>query len=79
MAVNLIRRLFDKDTRIKSNVSGHGKEMLDPVLVNYAKTICFQFFPLNSSEKVVEEWNKCIIYIDKSSQRLKNKPNKKEQ
>ena len=36
MAVNLVRRLFNKQTRMMSNVSGHGKEMLDPVLVSYA-------------------------------------------
>lgn len=43
MAVNLIRRLFSHETRMKSNVSRRRKDMLDPVLVNYAKTICFQF------------------------------------
>jgi len=71
MAANLIRYLFDKDTRMKSNVSGRGKEMLDPLLVNYAKSVCFQFFPLNGSEKMLEEWSKCVISIDESSRRLK--------
>ena len=78
MAVNLIRRLFSHETRMKCNVSGHGKDMLDPVLVNYAKTICFQFFPLNGSEKLTEEWKQCVISIDESCRRLKNKPNKKQ-
>ena len=79
MALNLVRRLFNKQTRMMSNVSGRGKEMLDPVLISYAKNICFQFFPLSPSEKSVEEWNKCAISIDESSCRLKNKPNKKDQ
>lgn len=43
MAVKLVRRLFNKQTRMMSNVSRHGKEMLDLVLISYAKRI-FQVF-----------------------------------
>lgn len=76
MAANLIRALVDEETRKLSNVSGRGKDMLDPVVVNYVKKMSFQFFPLNGSEKETDEWSKCIVSIDESSRRLKNKPRK---
>ena len=77
MAVHLVRILFDEDIRIHSNVSGRcGKDMLDPLIIRYIKNICFQFFPLGGGEKRAEEWNKCIVAIDESNRRLKNKPRK---
>ena len=79
MAANLIRALVDEETRKQSNVSGRGKDMLDPVVVSYVKNMCFQFYPLRGSEKEVDEWGKCIVSIDESSRRLKNKPPKQKQ
>ena len=77
MAVHLVRILFNEDTRIHSNVSGRcGKDMLDPLIIRYVKNICFQFFPLGGGEKRADEWNKCIVAIDESNRRLKNKPRK---
>ena len=77
MAVHLVRILFNEDTRIQSNVSGRcGKDMLDPLIIRYIKNVCFQFFPLNGGEKRSDEWNKCIVAIDESNRRLKNKPRK---
>ena len=71
MAVNAIRVLVDEETRKKSNVVGRGKDMLDPVIVNYVKNMCFQFFPVMGSEKKADEWSKCVISIDESSRQLK--------
>ena len=67
------------ETRKQSNVSGRGRDMLDPVVVSYVKNMCFQFYPLHGSEKEVDEWGKCIVSIDESSRRLKNKPPKQKQ
>ena len=75
-AANLVRVLFDEETRKLCNVSGRGKEMLNPVIVGFIKNMCFQFFPLNGTEKQVEEWGKCVVSIDESSRRLRNKPRK---
>ena len=79
MGANLIRALVDKETRKQSNVSGRGKDMLDPVVVSYVRNMCFQFYPLSGSEKEADEWGKCIVSIDESSRRLKNKPPKQKQ
>ena len=77
MAVHLVRILFNEDTRIQSNVSGRcGKDMLDPLIIRYIKNTCFQFFPLGCGEKRTDEWNKCIVAVDESNRRLKNKPRK---
>ena len=76
MAANLIRALMDEETRKQSNVSGRGKDILDP---SYVRNMCFQFYPLSGSEKEADEWGKCIVFIDESSRRLKNKPPKQKQ
>ena len=76
MAANIIRVLVDDDTRRRCNVSGREKDMLDPAIVDYTKTMCFQFFPLSNSEKKADEWSKCVISIDECNRRLKNKPRK---
>ena len=41
-AALLVERLFDVETRLKSNVSGRGKEKLDPVIMKYVKAKVFQ-------------------------------------
>jgi len=51
MAANLVRALVDEETRKQSNVSGRGKDMLDPVVISYVKNMCFQFFPLSGADK----------------------------
>ena len=68
-AVLLIRRLIDKEVRRKSNVTGKGKEKLDPDVVQYVKTKCFEYYPCQATE-IKKEWSLCIISIDESCRRL---------
>jgi len=35
-AALLVEKLFDEETRLKSNVRGRGKEQLDPTIIEYA-------------------------------------------
>lgn len=75
-AVWLVRTLFDEQTRIQSNVAGKKKNKLDPTKIAYIKAKCFEFYPLTGQEKEKDEWAQCIISIDESARRLKNKPKK---
>ena len=36
-AALLVGKLFDEETRVKSNVRGRGKEQLDPIIMEYVK------------------------------------------
>ena len=49
-AVLLIRHLIDKEVRRRSNVNGKGKERLDPDIVQYVKTKCFEYYPCQATE-----------------------------
>ena len=63
--------MFDEDTRKHSKVSGKlGKLKLNPVLMDYAKSLVFQFYPLEHSESEKVEWGKCVIAIDEFIRRL---------
>ena len=76
MASKLVRRLVDETTRMTSNVNGRGKKQLDPDIIAYVKSKCFEFFPSTGSDRVKEEWAKCILAIDESCRRLnKSKKN----
>ena len=45
MAANLVRALFDEETRKQCYVSGmRDKDMLDPVVVSFIKNMCSKFF-----------------------------------
>ena len=68
-AVLLIRRLIDKEVRRRSNVTGKGKERLDPDVVQYVKTKCFEYYPCQAAD-IKKEWSLCIISIDESCRRL---------
>ena len=69
-ASRLVRELFDETTRRKSNVKGKlGKLQLNPVLIDYVKSITFQYYPLEQFEKENEEWADCIIPIDEANRR----------
>ena len=73
MAVLMTRRLFSPEVRMSSNVSGRKKKKLDPKIINFIRRKAFLFFPsvhLDNSK----EWSECIVAIDESSRRLKNKP-----
>ena len=69
-AANLVRQLFSKEIRCISNVAGRGKAMLDPVKISFVKSTCFEYFPLAGTEKLDDEWQKCVISIDESSRWL---------
>ena len=63
--------LFDKDTRKRSNVAGKmGKLRLNPILMDYIKSLAFQHFPLEKDENQNSEWARCIIAIDEENRRL---------
>ena len=78
-AVWLVRSLFDETTRMNSNVAGKNKDKLNPQKMSYIKAKCFEYYPLSGQEKEKEEWANCIISIDESGRRLKNKPKKRVQ
>ena len=72
-SAKLVAEIFDKDTRQRSNVAGRlGKLKLNPVLIDYVKSLTFQFYPVQYSESEKAEWAKCVISIDESNRR-KNK------
>ena len=71
-AALLVERLFDAPTRLKSNVTGRGKERLDPQIMQYVKAKGFAFYECNPSE-INGEWKKCIKSIDDKSRGLKRK------
>ena len=75
-AAKLVVALFDEGTRKKCNVSGKmGKSKLNPVLIQYVKSLAFQFYPLEHNENEKGEWAKCVVSIDEINRRL-NKPAK---
>ena len=58
----------------RSNVAGKlGKLKLNPVLVDYIKSLTFQHFPLEQNQSKKAEWAQCVIAIDELNRRL-NKP-----
>ena len=54
-AALLVESLFDVPTRPKSNVTGRGKEHLDPEIMQYIKAKDFEFYKCLASE-VKEKW-----------------------
>ena len=77
LAATLVASLIDKQTRLKSNVRGRGKEPLNPTVIEYVKQKCFETFPSTGDPK--DEWEKCIITIDEKSRDLKRQLKKKQQ
>lgn len=69
-AALLVQRLFDIQTRMRSNVAGRGKERLDPEIMKYIKAKCFEYFECPPSE-IKNEWSKCVVSIDEKSRALK--------
>ena len=76
-AALLVKRLFDVETLLKSNVSGRGKEQLDPEIIKYVKAKAFEYYECSQPE-VKKEWAKCIIAIDEKSRSLKKRKSYKE-
>ena len=73
---NLVRRLFDENTRKNSNVSGKGKAQLNPIITSFVKSVAFQYYPCDSLVDVSKKWAYYIAAIDESCRRLINKPKK---
>ena len=68
----LVEKLFDVPTRLRSNVSGRGKEKLDPEVIKYIKKKVFEFYECSNLEKK-EEWKNCVKSIDEKSRALKKR------
>lgn len=77
MCVHLTRRLFTEQVRKTSNVSGRNKQKLDQGIISYIKSTAFKYFPSQNTD-VSKEWADCVISIDESCRRLRNKPTKKQ-
>ena len=39
-----VEKLFDKDTRVRSNIRGKGKEKLDPTIIEYVQIFLIILF-----------------------------------
>ena len=73
-SAKIVAELFDEDTRKRSNVAGEfGKLKLNPVLMDYAKSLAFQFYPLEHFESEKTKWVKCVIAIDEFNRRKAKK------
>lgn len=73
-AAKLVCKLFNEDTRKTSNVAGKlGKARLNPVVIDYVKSLTFQHYPLEAGEKEEKEWKSCVVAIDSSSRSLNRK------
>ena len=73
MVVLMTRRLFSEEVRVSSNVAGHNKNKLNPQIITYIRKIVLAFFP-SAQLDTSKEWGECVIVIDESSRRWKNKP-----
>ena len=71
-----MKRLFPEEIRRVSNVSGKGKQQLDPIIIRYIKETAFEHWPLAQTEKLEKEWGECRTAIDEANRRL-NRPTKK--
>ena len=70
-AKNLACILFDDETWAKSNVSGRKKRKLNPIIISYIRSVCFQCYPYDGNEEV--EWKECVKAIDEGNRRLVRK------
>jgi len=78
-ARNLVRELFDKETRAKSNISGVlGKKKLNPQIIAEIRKACLQMFPPNPEkhETDLTAWKQCHLAIDSCCRDLNNKKNR---
>ena len=47
-----------------------GKLKLNPILIEYIKSLVFQHYPLEEGEKQEIEWARCVVAIDEKNRRL---------
>lgn len=78
LAAALVNKLFDTETRLKSNVRGRGKDQLDPKIIEYVKKKCFEVYPSDKDSDIKKDWNDCIIAIDDKARDLKRRLKKQE-
>ena len=76
LAAALVAELVEKETRLRSNVRGQGKDPLDPKIMEFVQQQCFELFPSTGDSE--EEWNRCIITIDEKARGLKRQLKKKQ-
>ena len=74
----MVNKLFDTETRIKSNVRGRGKDQLDPKIIEYVKNKCFSLFPSVRESDAKKDWDDCIVSIDDKGRELKRKLKKQD-
>lgn len=72
-ATNLVRELFTKEVRKRSNVAGKKKDKLDAAKMEYVKSTVFKYHPCTQMDKMPEVWKECIRLIDESNRRLNKK------
>ena len=73
-ATKLVCKLFNEDIRKKSNVAGElWNAKLNPVVIEYIKSLTFQHYLLDAGESEDKEWKSCIIAIDSNSRSLNRK------
>ena len=71
LCAKLNQEIFDEQTRKRSNVAGKlGKLKLNPVLVDYIKSLAFQHFPLEQNKSEKAEWGQCVIAIDELNRQV---------
>ena len=70
-ATNVMRKLFTRAEREISNVKGVlGKSQLDPLKVEYIKSVTFKMYPLEEKESESSAWSKCVSAMDEANRRL---------
>ena len=77
LAAALVAELFDKETRLQSNVRGRGKKALDPNIIDFVQQKCFELFPSTGDSE--DEWNRCVITIDEKARELKRQLKRKKE
>lgn len=45
LAAALVNKRVDTETHLRSNVRGRGKDQLDPKIIEYVKSKCFELYP----------------------------------
>lgn len=73
LAAALVNEMVDPITRMRSNVRGRGKDMLDPKVIEYVKKKCFELHPSEKECDKKKDWDDCIITIDEKGRDLKRK------
>ena len=71
----LVNKLVDKETCIRSDVSGRGKDQLDSKIIQYVKNF-FEMLPSDKDSAKKKDWDDCVAAIDDKERDMKLKMNK---